>query len=203
MDQITVFADVSCPFAHVGLTRIAARRAELGSDAPPLRVRAWPLERVSDAALTGPALVPKVAALRRHVAPDLFEGFRPDRFPATTEPALAAEAAAYRVDDDLGLQCALALRYALFEEGADIGDPEMVAGITRPIGVPAPTATDRGSIAADLVDGRERGVQGSPHFFTAHGDFFCPTLDIRHDDSGYQIEFDPDGFERFTAAAFC
>lgn len=201
MEQITVFADVSCPFAHVGLARIAARRADLGSDAA-IRVRAWPLERVNSAAMTGSELEPKVAALRRQVAPDLFGGFTPDRFPTTTEPALAAEAAAYRVDDELGFRCALSLRYSLFEEGADIGDPAVVAAVTGPLGVPTPTAEDRDSIAADLAEGRERGVQGSPHFFTARGDFFCPTLDIRHVGGGYQIGFDQDGLERFTAAAF-
>src|SRR5206468_3084962 len=44
---IEVFADVRCPFTHVGLTRFVARRHELGRREPRLRVRAWPLELVN------------------------------------------------------------------------------------------------------------------------------------------------------------
>ena len=44
---VEVFADVVCPFAHVGLRRFVARRAELGRSRPLLLVRAWPLELVN------------------------------------------------------------------------------------------------------------------------------------------------------------
>ena len=39
MDAIEVFADVRCPFAHVGIRRVHEQRVAAG--APPLRVRAW------------------------------------------------------------------------------------------------------------------------------------------------------------------
>ena len=32
--------------------------------------------------------------------------------------------------------------------------------------------------------------------------FFCPSLDIHHDDGGYRVHLDQEGFARFTAAAF-
>jgi len=44
---IEVFADVACPFTHVGLKSFVARRAGLGRDDVILRVRAWPLEIVN------------------------------------------------------------------------------------------------------------------------------------------------------------
>src|SRR3954464_13451066 len=44
--RIEVFADVACPFTHVGLCRLVARRRESNSDAV-LWVRAWPLELVN------------------------------------------------------------------------------------------------------------------------------------------------------------
>ena len=47
MDALEVFADVCCPFTHVGLRRIVRRRAELGRDDVVLVVRAWPLELVN------------------------------------------------------------------------------------------------------------------------------------------------------------
>ena len=153
MKLVEVFADVACPFTHVGLRRFAAYRGQRGRTEPLLRVRAWPLELVNEKALDGPSLVAKIEALRADVAPDLFVSFDQDRFPATTLPAMAAEAAAYRQ-------------------------------------------------WADLTEGQARGVAGSPHFLTADGNFFCPSLRIDHDGDGYAVSFDPIGFQRFVSAAF-
>ena len=202
MSEITVFADVACPFAHVSLHRLSARLLDVGRDPWDLRVRAWPLERVNESPMTGESLVPKIHALRGSVAPDLFNGFERDSFPRTTVPALAAEAAAYRIDPEVGLRCALALRAALFERGADVGDAGVVAAITEPLGVPAITQADLDTVTTDQALGEEMGVQGSPHFFTADGDFFCPSLDIQHDDDddSYRVSFDREGFERFMAS---
>jgi hypothetical protein len=44
---VEVFADVSCPFAHVGLRRLVEQRDKLARDDIVLRVRAWPLELVN------------------------------------------------------------------------------------------------------------------------------------------------------------
>jgi predicted DsbA family dithiol-disulfide isomerase len=200
--EIVVFADVSCPFAHVGLTRIEAYRQTLGGEAPRLRVRAWPLEIVNGTALAGPALAPKIDALRRGVAPDLFGGFHVDAFPPTTLPALAAEAAAYRAGPDVGMRFSLAVRELLFEQGRDISDSGVLDALITRTGSPVPTPADHDAVLADHRDGVERGVKGSPHFFTPGGDFFCPTLDIHHDERGYDIAFDQSGFETFIAAAF-
>lgn len=199
MAVVTVFADVSCPFAYVGLTRVSSI---LDQWDPPLalRVRAWPLELVNDGPLLGSAIAPKVEALRRQIAPDLFGGFRPDRFPTTCLPALAAEAAAHRLGPEPGLRCSLALRRAIFEAGIDIGDRIALARVLDRSDLPHAQADDEAAVLADHGEGRRLGVQGSPHFYTPAGDFFCPTLDIQHDDGGYDIRFDADGFDRFVAA---
>jgi hypothetical protein len=97
MEELEVFADIACPFTHVGLHRFAALRASLGRDRPLLRVRAWPLELVNGEPLRGDEVAPKVAALRRSVAPDGFAGFDAALFPTSTRPALASVAAAYRM----------------------------------------------------------------------------------------------------------
>ncbi|MFZ4518319.1 MAG: disulfide bond formation protein DsbA, partial [Microthrixaceae bacterium] len=72
MPTIEVFADVSCPFAHVGLRRVVQERDRRGRTDVVLRVRAWPLEVVNGEALDGPHVAEKVDALRAQVAPDLF-----------------------------------------------------------------------------------------------------------------------------------
>ena len=202
MDVIEVFADVACPFTHVGLRRFEAYRRQRGSTGPILRVRAWPLELVNHRALDGPSLTPKIEALRAGVAPDLFAGFDEDRFPATTMPALAAEASAYRHGPRVGERFSLAVRAALFEDGLDVSDEGVLRDLCQCYGVPLPREADRCAVLADWAEGRRRGVAGSPHFFTAGAGFFCPSLDIGHDDNGYAVSFDPVGFERFVAAAF-
>jgi hypothetical protein len=64
MSDLEMFADIACPFTHVGLRRFAALREARGTTAPRLRVRAWPLELVNGRPFDGPTVAPKVAALR-------------------------------------------------------------------------------------------------------------------------------------------
>ena len=201
MTEIEVFADITCPFAHVGLRRIAGQVAGSGAAGFDLRVRAWPLEVVNGTPFTGEGLRPKVEALRRDVAPDLFAGFDPSSFPRSSLPALAAEHAAYRLGAGRGLGFSLAIRNALFEHGADISDVEVLRRLAEEHEVPPADSADALAVEADHRDGVERGVVGSPHFFTPSGDFFCPTLDIDHDDGGYTITFDQAGFDSFLTAA--
>lgn len=202
MRSLEVFADVACPFAHVGLGRFAAFRRRRGLCEPILRVRAWPLELVNGSALDGPSLVPKVEAIRADVAPDLFAGFDPLRFPATSLPALVSEAAAYRVGLQVGEHFSLGVRHALFDEGRDVSDDDVLRALRDQHGVPDPMPVDEAAVRADLTDGTHRGVSGSPHFFTPDGDFYCPSLAIEHDEDGYDVTFDAAGFERFVDAVF-
>ena len=202
MKVVQVFADVGCPFTHVGLRRFQAYRQEQGKTEPILRVRAWPLELVNGRALNGPSLLPKIAALRADVAADLFVGFDEHRFPATTLPAMAAEAAAYRHGLEVGERFSLAVRSALFEDGLDVSDAAVLRSLREAHGVVEPTNADLSAVRNDFADGKRRGVSGSPHFFTAAGDFFCPSLDIEHDADGYAVSFDVAGFQRFVSAAF-
>lgn len=201
--MVEVYADVACPFAHVGIHRFLAMRDELGRATPRLHIRAWPLELVNGKPLQGATLVPKVAALREEVAPDLFTGFAPARFPRTTLPTMAAELAAARVGLEVGEAFSLAVRAALFEDGADVSEPAVLARLRDAHGIPEPTAEDEAQVRRDLEQGRGRGVSGSPHFFGPGGDdFFCPSLDIEHPDGGVEVHFDADGLGAFTAAVF-
>jgi predicted DsbA family dithiol-disulfide isomerase len=196
---IEVFADVSCPFAHVGLVRLRERRDALGSGQV-IHVRSWPLELVNGEALTGPGITAKVAELRREVAPELFLGFDPDRFPPTTLPALALSSAAYAKDSRTGEQVSFALRHALFEEGRDISRVAELQRIAKRYDVAGPW--NAGIVFDDWNEGRRRGVQGSPHFFVDGEGFFCPSLRIDHPTGGLHVTFDDARFEEFTRRAF-
>ena len=199
--MIEVFADIVCPFTHLGLRRLVERRAAAGRTVPVLHVRAWPLELVNGEPLAGDFVAEEVAALREQVAPDLFGGFDAVRFPSTSLPALTLVAAAYRRDVQLGEHVSLRLRDALFEEGADIGALDVLAEIATANGLDVPEVGDRDAITADLDEGRRRGVDGSPHFFLGSEGFFCPSLEITRVASHLQVAFDAARFEQFARQA--
>jgi predicted DsbA family dithiol-disulfide isomerase len=200
MPTIEVFADVVCPFTHVGLRRLVDARAQRSVDAP-LVVRSWPLELVNGAPLAATKVAEEIDAIRAQVAPELFSGFDVDAFPATSIPALALTVAAYRHGVATGEAVALAVRWALFEEGRDLADPEVLAAIAERHGVGAVADADVEAVRVDWEEGRERGVVGSPHFIVGADGFFCPGLDISHSAAGFSIAADLDGFAEFAARA--
>jgi predicted DsbA family dithiol-disulfide isomerase len=191
MSTIEVFADVRCPFTHVGLRRLVQRRAERGRTDVAIRVRAWPLELVNDEPLDPIMIDEEVAALRAQVAPDLFRRFDPNHFAATSIAALMLAAAAYDHSLGTGEQVSLALRDALFERGADIGDLEVLARLATAAGISVPPASMRARVLADWHEGQRRGVIGSPHFFRGDEGVFCPSLNISRTEGPLRITGDP------------
>ena len=134
MSRVEVFADIVCPFTHVGLRRLSeARRGRETS--PVVRVRAWPLEWLNGVPLDPDMVAHEIDALRAQVAPDMFAGFDAATFPRTSIPAFGLAAAAYAVDDLTGEVMSLALRDALFERGKDISDDDVLREIGQPFGV--------------------------------------------------------------------
>ena len=198
---IEVFAEITCPFAYVGLEHVVAHIAEL--DAPiDVIVRAWPLEWVNGTGLAFDGVETKAAALCEQLDVDRFAGLRPGHWPSTTIPAHALAAAAYGIHPATGLAVSMALRTALFELGADIGEPATLAEIAgaHGVGFDADVPADERAVRADFERGTQRGVTGSPHFFVGDDNFFCPALDLTRDADDHLIaRFDPDGLGRFLA----
>jgi predicted DsbA family dithiol-disulfide isomerase len=202
MTVIEVFADVACPFTHVGLRRFVERRARLGRGDVILRVQAWPLEIVNGQPLDPHAVAEEIDEIRQHVTPALFEGFREESFPASSLPALALAAAAYEHDLAVGERVSLALRDSLFEHGVDIADTDVLRRLAADHNVQVDLADNR-RVLDDHARGVARGVIGSPHFFTPAGDFFCPALDVHRDPDGHlRITADTTGFDRFITTCF-
>lgn len=178
---IEVYADIWCPFAHVGLRSLVRRRDEIGRDDVVIRVRAWPLELVNGAPLDPGATAEHVDALRSQVAPDLFAGFDAAHFPRTSLPALALAAAAYRRGDEIGEAVSLGFRAALFEEALDISSPDVLGHVAAAHGMGPSGPEDDEAVRAEWRVGQSRGVKGSPHFFCGQVDAFCPSLVITKD----------------------
>jgi len=196
MAEVEVFADVWCPFTHVGLRRFVDHRSERGVDLG-LRVRSWPLELVNGQPLDVDFVAEEISEIRALVAPDLFVGFDTHTFPTTTLPALELTAQAYQGSAAVGEAVALELRDRLFERGEDIGSPDVLAEIAASHRLDPAAARSVDIVESDWAEGKARGVTGSPHFFTPGGDFFCPALDVRRVDGHLRITADPEGFDRF------
>ena len=155
---------------------------------------AWPAltelglsEGADRARLRFEPVLEKARALSEQLHIDDFRGLRADRWPSTTIPALNLAAAAYDRDPTTGLAVSLELRSALFEHGVDIADLDALALIAAVHHLDAPSAQPCTAIRRDYHDGRERGVQGSPHFFVGDDGFFCPALDLGHDADGHLL----------------
>jgi predicted DsbA family dithiol-disulfide isomerase len=200
---IEVYADISCPFAHVGLRAVIRRREQLGRDDVVLRARAWPLELVNRTPLDPATTASHIDDLRAQVAAGLFSQFDPARFPTTTIPALSLAAAAYRRDDATGEAVSLALRNSLFEEGQDISVPGVLASVASAHGLDGSDTADHAAVLTDWTEGRDRGVKGSPHFFCGDLESFCPSLDIARDDNGHLVlRHNIDRLDTFLAGCF-
>jgi predicted DsbA family dithiol-disulfide isomerase len=201
VELIEVYAEVSCPFTYVGLHRFVQERSARGLAGPRLRVRAWPLELANGAPLTSATVAPAVQALRSSVAPHLFAGFDPGRFPATTLPVLAAESAAHRAGADAGERFSFAVRRLLFDEGTDVSDPDVIAQLLEASGVD-PETVDPRSVRADFDAGRAVGVVGSPYFVVDGRGWFCPALDIHHEPGAFDVALADEKVREFCAAVF-
>lgn len=205
MRTVEVFADILCPFTHVGLRTLIDRRSERGLTEPRLRIRAWPLKLINGSPLDRHHVGAEISALRASVRPDLFGGFSVGSFPKTSMTAYALAAAADRAGDPVLVEeVGLALRNALFEEGLDIGRSDVIELIGGRFGLdPLDEETTSVAVQADWDEGRARGVVGSPHFFTEDGgDWFCPGLAISRDDVGNFVVAWKQGTEAFVERVF-
>lgn len=197
---IEIFADVLCPFAHVGIHKVLEARLDRGGSSPGLWIRAWPLEIVNDSPWDPELIAEEVAALRATVAPELFGGFDVTTFPATSLGALALAAAAYRSGPLVGEAVSIELRNRVWERGEDVASIEVLADIGAVHGIEV-TDADRASVEADHAEGGTRGVVGSPYFFAGDEGFFCPAFAVSHDDEGFHVEPRTERFAAFLDTA--
>jgi len=200
--RIEVFADIVCPFTHVGLRRLRDARAQRHGTTP-IAVHAWPLEFVNGEPVDGRVVAHEIAALRASVAPELFTGFDAAPWPGTSIPAFGLVANGYARDDATGEALSFAVRDALFEEGLDVADVDVLRHIGAPYGV-APMSQAAAETAArrDFERGRNRLVLGSPHFFVGDRDWFCPGLNITAQGDTYDVELAADTMQEFYDTAF-
>jgi 2-hydroxychromene-2-carboxylate isomerase len=200
---IEVYADITCPFAYVGLRTLTTTRAAASRLDIPIVVLPWPLELVNGQPLDPTTTAAHVAELRSQIAPALFTGFDPLNFPATTLPALALAHIAYTIDPAVGLALSQALRTALFEHGLNIADPATLRALAYEYALPEPTPADAAAVLELYHAGQARSVLGSPHFFYRDYAAFCPSLAIAHDPTdAITLTFDQAALAEFLTYCF-
>ena len=195
-----MYADIVCPFAYVGLTRLIERRHQLGRDEVRFRIRSWPLELVNGSPVDAHFIDEEIDEIKPQVAPDLFANFDAGQFPASTLPALALTAASYELGDSTGEAVAMQLRKLVFEHGRNVADPAVLAELAQHYGVT--TLGDAAVVRDEWTNGRTRGVLGSPHFFVDGESLFCPVLDIRRVDGRLVVKVDEQAYEAFVTHCF-
>ncbi len=196
---ITIYADILCPFTHVGLRTLVDQRKSIRALSPLLDLRAWPLELINGQPLDAHHIAAEISGLRKSVSPELFGGFKIETFAKTSMHAFRLSAAAAATSDlELSETIGLALRDAVFEHGLDIGDPAVIEAIAQPFGLPLLSELEtHNAVSADWEAGKRRGVIGSPHLFVRNdAGSFCPALDIRRDTAGaFIIDWKPGAHE--------
>lgn len=196
--MIEVFGDIWCPFTHLSLRKLVAARDE-GRFSGVLRVRSWPLELVNGQPLNPSFVAEEVDELRRQIDSSAFAGFDADRFPETMLAALRLNAIAYDHGVEVGETVALELRHRLFELGEDVSDGDVLDDVAAAHGLDV-GATPASSPEDDWAEGKRRGVEGSPHFFTPGGDFFSPSFDVEKVNGQIRVRANPAGFDRLVAS---
>ena len=137
MTRVDVFADIVCPFTHVGLRRLSEARHARAVDLS-LHVHAWPLEWINGAPLGPELLVREIDALRASVAPDLFSGFDAALFPLTSIPAFAARRGGLRSRRRNRRSPEHGPARRLFEQGEDISRDDILWEVGRRFDIDAP-----------------------------------------------------------------
>jgi predicted DsbA family dithiol-disulfide isomerase len=175
---IEVFADIWCPFTHVGLKLVAGQLRDRDRQDVTIWVRSWPLEWVNGRPMDPNATLDHINELRDQVSTEFFVGFDASRFPHSTVPVLALVAHAYTAELTLGQAVSFEVREWLFERGLDVSEPDTLAAIARSFGLGTPDPDDFATVVSEWKEGRRRHVAGSPHFFCAGTNVFCPSLEI-------------------------
>lgn len=166
MPVITVWSDMLCPWAYIAGLRLRKVRDQLKADSVSFDFRAWPLDITHR---------PPAASRRRAEIVALAQ-FEPSAFtlyegPLPVSSVLASEAQkwGYSYGQEIGEHFDLAIRRAFFLHSRNLGIRGELLAVAQTEGLDddaLASAVDSGkfraAITADIEEGREIPVGGSP-----------------------------------------
>ncbi len=198
---IVVFADLGCPWAHVGIHRLQTARTRLESSIS-IDVRVFPLEIINAQPTPFRGLqneIPALAEMEPDAGWELWAGDA-TTWPVTTLLPMEAVEAAKEQGLDTSAKLDHALRRALFGESRCISMRHVILDVAAScddLDVPALTAAlDDGRARRPMLDGYRAAagdIQGSPHYFLADGtSSHNPGVDFHWDKAQHRIVIDCD-----------
>lgn len=189
-NNIIVYSDIGCPWAHVAVFRLHSMRSKLGlNDSVVFDMRAYPLEEINEQPTPKKILDAEISVaggLEPEAGWQMWQ--RPDsEFPVTTLPALEAVQAAKEQGVRASENLDRALRVALFGQSRVVSMRHAILDIAE-----RTESVDARALAEALDDGRARSkvmeqrqeaedgpVEGSPHLFLADGSHhFNPGIEL-------------------------
>lgn len=197
--QITVFADIGCPWAHAAVYRLHEARRRLGLEEDlAFDVRAFPLEIFNEQptpALVLATEIPVTGALAPDAGWAQWEA-SPYAYPVTTIPAMEAVYAAKEQGMGLSDRLDRRLRVSLFKESRCISIEHEILEVAKTVeGLDvqrlktALRAGDcRQQLFADTEFAGTDAVKGSPHVFLPDGrDFHNPGVEMHWEGKAFPV----------------
>jgi predicted DsbA family dithiol-disulfide isomerase len=165
MAVITVWSDMFCPWGYVTGLRLRKIRDELGVDVA-FDFRTWPLD-VAFKPQPASRVKAEIVALAQH-EPNAFTLYQGD-LPTSSVLASEAQKWGYSYGDEVGESFDLAIRRALFLHSRNVGLQSELLAVATTEGLDAGALAGalssgrfRSAVDADIREGRELPVEGSP-----------------------------------------
>lgn len=166
MAVITVWSDILCPWGYVAGLGLRRARDELNAESVSFDFRSWPLD-ITHRPATADRRRAEIVALAQH-EPSAFTLF-PGPIPVSSVLASEAQKWGYSYGQDVGEHFDLALRRAFFLHSRNLGIQQELVAVADTEGLDAAALASalssgryRPDVAADVAEGREIPVEGSP-----------------------------------------
>ncbi len=168
MTAITIWSDITCPWAYVAAIRLHRLRDHLDATELDFDFRARPYELTEDPVPSAARVRNEVAALAQ-VESSAFSSYDGSDWPGSSLPAFEAQKWGFSLGQDTGERFDFALRRAFFLHSRNIGARHHLQAVAEGEGLdPAnlgealDTAAHRKAVIADARDAEALVVAGSP-----------------------------------------
>ncbi len=168
MPALTIWSDLTCPWAYVAVLRLHRTRDRLGADEVEFDLRAFPLETTEGGA-PGESQVRADVGTLVQLEGSGFSLYEGATWPASTILASEAQKWGFSVGQDIGERFDLALRRGFFLHSHDLGRREELLAVAKTEGLASDdlaaaldTGRFRAAVAADAAEAAASDIEGSP-----------------------------------------
>ncbi len=175
MPVLTIWSDLTCPWAYVAALRLHRTRDRLGADEVDFDFRAYPLELTADGAPGEHQVRADMGALVQTEGGG-FSSYDGTGWPATTVLAFEAQKWGFSIGQDIGERFDLALRRGFFLHSHNLGLRRELLAVAETEGLASAdlaAALDDGrfrkAVATDAYEAIEADLEGSPTVVLSDG----------------------------------